>query len=149
MIALDANILVYAHRQDSEWHGQALQALRRLAEGRSPWAIPWPCLYEFYSISTHPRIYSPPSTPMQAVEQIEIWLEAPHLVLLSESPVYTDGLLTLLRSTKPRGGMVHDARIAALCQGAGIQELWTADRDFSRFPDLSCRNPLIDTSLIE
>ena len=40
--------------------------------------------------------------------------------------------------------MVHDARVAALCIAHGVTELWTADRDFGRFPDLVTRNPLQD-----
>ncbi len=38
---------------------------------------------------------------------------------------------------------VHDARIAAICLAHGVSELWTADRDFSRFPELKARNPLV------
>ena len=37
---------------------------------------------------------------------------------------------------------VHDARIAALCLAHGVRELWTADRDFSRFAKLATANPL-------
>jgi predicted nucleic acid-binding protein len=33
MIAVDINILVYAHREDSPWHAQALRLLVGLAEG--------------------------------------------------------------------------------------------------------------------
>ena len=33
MIALDTNILVYAHREDSEWHQQAVRCVSELAEG--------------------------------------------------------------------------------------------------------------------
>ena len=40
--------------------------------------------------------------------------------------------------------MVHDARIAALCLSHGVRELWSADRDFSRFPALRTRNPLVE-----
>jgi predicted nucleic acid-binding protein len=40
------------------------------------------------------------------------------------------------------GPQVHDARVAALCLLHGVQELWTADRDFGRFPGLKVRNPL-------
>ena len=40
------------------------------------------------------------------------------------------------------GPLVHDARIAALCVSHGVHELWTADRDFGRFPALQVRNPL-------
>lgn len=143
MIAVDSNLLIYAHRTDSDWHDPAARTVRQLAEGRSTWAIPWPCLYELYSISTNPRIYSPPSTPAQAIEQIEIWLESPSVVLLAETQGFEDRLIGLLRSTRPRGGMVHDARIAALCLHAGVRELLTADRDFSRFDQLPTRNPLI------
>ena len=62
MIAVDSNILVYAHRADSEWHAPAAAAMKSLAEGRGPWAIPWPCVHEFLAIVTNPRVYDPPST---------------------------------------------------------------------------------------
>jgi predicted nucleic acid-binding protein len=88
MIAVDTNILVYAHREDSSWHEKAVAVVRDLAEGRSAWAIPWPCLHEFLAIVTHPRIYTPPTPLPQAVEQVEAWLESPHLVLLSEASEY-------------------------------------------------------------
>jgi predicted nucleic acid-binding protein len=39
--------------------------------------------------------------------------------------------------------MVHDARVAAICIAHGVNEFWTVDRDFSRFPDLPTRNPLL------
>jgi hypothetical protein len=41
-----------------------------------------------------------------------------------------------------RGSLIHDAGIAVCRQVNGIAELWTVDRDFSRFPRLRCRNPL-------
>ena len=61
MIAVDTNILVYAHREDSPWHEAAWSCVAAMAEGRDSWAIPWPCLHEFVAIATHPRIYAPPS----------------------------------------------------------------------------------------
>ena len=42
-----------------------------------------------------------------------------------------------------KGPMVHDARIATICVSHGVTELWTADRDFSRFPNVPTRNPLL------
>ena len=88
MIAVDTNLLVYAHRQDSPFHHRAAEQIRSLAESPSQWAIPWPCLHEFYSIVTHRRIYSPPSTLQQSIDQIEAWLASPSLVLLSESETH-------------------------------------------------------------
>jgi uncharacterized protein len=41
------------------------------------------------------------------------------------------------------GPQVHDARLGALCRLHGVRKLWTADRDFGRFPGLTIRNPLV------
>ena len=55
MIAVDTNLLVYAHRADAAEHAAALPVLRGLAEGRARWALPWPCIHEFIAIVTHSR----------------------------------------------------------------------------------------------
>jgi predicted nucleic acid-binding protein len=49
----------------------------------------------------------------------------------------------LLDQMRKIGGQVHDARIAAICLDNAVRELWSADRDFNRFPGLTVRNPLI------
>ena len=142
MIAVDTNLLVYAHREDSPWHEEALEVVRELAECTSPWAIPWTCIHEFLAIATHSRIFSPPTPLAKALDQVEAWLESPTLHLLSEQPGAWESLRTLLVASKMTGPAIHDARIAALCLQHGIRELWTADRDFSRFRELRVRNPL-------
>jgi toxin-antitoxin system PIN domain toxin len=143
MIAVDTNILVYAHREDQAWFGEAATAIRGLAEMRQPWAIPWPCVYEFLAIVTHPRIFVTPTPLERAVDQIQAWLESPSLVLLGEGPGYWNRLYELLLGSRVGGPVVHDARIAALCLANGVSELWSADRDFGRFPALRVRNPLV------
>jgi hypothetical protein len=143
MIAVDTNLLVYAHREDSGWHDAASARIRELAEGRAPWAIPWPCVHEFLAIVTHPRIYAPPTPLTAAVEQVDAWLESPSLTLLSESEGYWPEARSLLLDGRLAGPQIHDARVAALCQIHGVRELWTVDRDFSRFRGLSVRNPLV------
>jgi uncharacterized protein len=143
VIAVDTNVLVYAHRRDSEFHDRAAEAVRQLAESPAPWAVPWPCLHEFYSVVTHPRIYDPPSDRAVAADQIAAWLESPSVVPLSEGAAYWPALSSLLSSAKVTGPLVHDARIAALCLSHGVRELWSADRDFSRFPRLKVTNPLV------
>ena len=143
MIAADTNILVYAHRSDSEWHEQACTCIQSLAEGRQSWAIPWPCVHEFLSIVTHPRIWDPPSSLAAAIDQVDAWLESPVAELLGEGDSHWDILRGQLRAGRIRGPMVHDARVAAICIAHGVNEFWTADRDFSRFPDLATRNPLL------
>ena len=143
MIAVDTNLLVYAHREDSPWHDRAIRCVAELAEGRAAWAIPWPCVHEFLGVVTHPRIYRPPTPLELALDQVAAWIEVPTLVLLGETDGYWDELRRLVAAGRVVGPQVHDARIAALCRHHGIDELWTADRDFSRFPDVTCRNPLL------
>jgi hypothetical protein len=143
MIAVDSNLLVYAHREDSPWHETAYARIAELAEGRAPWAIPWPCIHEFLAIVTHPRIYSPPTPLKNAIDQVEAWLESPTLVMLSESTDYWPLLRSILQGSRVSGPQVHDARIATICQQHGVNELWTVDRDFGRFPGLVVRNPLV------
>jgi hypothetical protein len=141
--AVDTNLLVYAHREESEWHEPASACLARLAEGRDSWAIPWPCLHEFLAIVTHPRIYAPPTPLAAALDQAQAWLESPSLVLLAESSAHWSELQSLLRTGRVAGPKVHDARIAALCLQHGVSELLTADRDFGRFSALKTSNPLV------
>jgi len=144
VIALDTNILVYAHREEATWHEAAYAGLVALAEGRAPWAIPWPCVHEFLAIVTHPRIYAP-STPLRAaIDQVEAWLEAPTLILTAESHGHWIELRSTLETPRVAGPQqVHDARIAALCAQHAVRELWSSDRDFSRLPGLAVVNPLI------
>lgn len=142
MIAVDTNILVYAHRRDSQWHEPAADCLRELAEGSATWALPWPCLHEFLAIVTHERIFSPPTPPPKALEQVTAWLESPTLVVLAESAGYWDVLARVVERSKITGPRVHDGRVAALCIHHGVRELLSADRDFTRFGELKTRNPL-------
>ena len=146
MIAVDTNLLVYAHREDAAFHEQALERMTDLAEGTAGWAIPWPCLNEFYVIVTHPRIYAPPTPPARAIQQIEAWLESPSLALLSETTGYWSTLEPLLSAARVQGPLVHDARVAALCIQHGVRTLWTADRDFALFAPLRAVNPLVADS---
>jgi len=132
-----------AHREDAAWHDAAYSRVVELAEGRAAWAIPWPCLHEFLAIVTHPRIYAPPTPLSVAIKQVDAWLESPTLSLLAETEEYWPELRSILKPGRVNGPVVHDARVAAICRDHDVRELWTADRDFSRFPSLATRNPLI------
>jgi predicted nucleic acid-binding protein len=82
---------------------------------------------------------------VQAFEQIDAWIEG-GAVLIGEARDHLDRLRQLVIDGRVVDGRVHDAKIAAICLSHGISELWTADRDFSRFPALKTRNPLVATS---
>lgn len=143
MIAVDTNLLVHAHRTESEFHKAARDALRALAEGTIPWSIPWPCAHEFLAIVTHPRIFDPPTPAARAIAQLRAWMSSGVVQMLGELPDHLETLAELLEASKVTGARIHDARIAALCSAHGVTELWTADRDFSRFPKVKTRNPLV------
>ena len=143
MIAVDTNILVYSVREDSPWHKTALGCVRRLAEGRAAWAIAWPSIHEYLAVVTHPRIYKPPTPLPDAILQVDYWRESPMLRLIGEDDGYWEHLKSILTASKAVGPLVQDGRIAAICRASGVQEIWTADRDYSRFPGIVTRNPLI------
>lgn len=142
MIAVDTNVLVYAHRREPEEHDAALDLMRRLAEGSEPWGIPWPCVYEFFSVVTNPRIWKgAASTPDQAWSQLDAWIDAPAVRLLAETDGFVAVLAGFARRARVRGPIIHDARVAAICIAHGVEKLLTRDRDFSLFPELSTENP--------
>jgi len=143
MIAVDTNILVYAHRPDSPFHARAAEVVRGLAEAGAPWALPWPCLHEFFGIVTSARIFpTDPTPPAVALDQIAAWCESPAVRLLAESPLHLNTLGQLLAVAGLAGPAVHDAKIAAICLNHGVRALLTMDRDFSRFPALTTRSLL-------
>ena len=144
MIAYDTNFMVYAHRRESPFHERARTLINASAEGTEPWALLWPCVHEFLAVVTNPRIYKTP-TPMQdALRAIRGWAASPSVVLLSEDSLeYLDVLERLCVGGQIVGARVHDARIAGLCGHHGVTALRTADRDFSRFPELRVENALI------
>lgn len=143
MIAVDTNVLVYAHRRDSDAHEPSRSAVEKLAEGTASWAIPWPCVHEFIAVVTHPRIYRPPSTLDEAFSQLEAWARSPTLHLLGETHDHLEVLRSISVTGRVSGAVIHDARIAAVCTANGVHELLSTDRDFSRFPTLRVRNPIV------
>lgn len=142
MIALDTTILVSAHRAEHEWFEAASGVIRDLAESPVSWAIPWHCLVEFVAVTTHPRIFRPPTPQDLALGQVDNWLESPTLQVLTEERGAWGTLRDLLLASEVIGPRVHDARVAAVCRTNGVSELWTAEGDVRRFPGLRTRNPL-------
>lgn len=143
MITIDTNLLVYAHRREARCGKEAHALVTALAEGERPWAIPWPCCYEFLSVVTNRRIWKrDASTTKQAWGQFQAWAASPSNRLIGETDRFTDILGSFVQRPHVVGGVVHDARIAAVCVAHGIEYLLTRDRDFSLFPELPTRDPL-------
>lgn len=149
MIALDTNILVYARREETAHHARARRLLAELAEGDAPWALPWPCVYEFLKVVTHPRVFSPPTDLDVALEDLDSIFSSQSLELLGEGPGHAGHLRRMVHAGRAAGNLAHDAHIAALALEHGVRELWTSDRDFARFPGLRIRNPFEGPRLSE
>jgi len=138
--AIDTNVLVYSEIVSSTHHRAARRLLTQLAEGPIPWAIPWPCVYEFLRVVTHPRVFSPPVPLALAIDDLGQIFMSPTLVLLSETARHAEVMKSVLSESGVTGNLLHDAHIATLCIEHGVSELLTGDRDFSRFP-LRVANP--------
>jgi predicted nucleic acid-binding protein len=102
----------------------------------------------------HPALAS--SSPIRNVPESRRWLARTHSLALAQAlvdlplevPRHVAAIFLLQVLPPPvltrHHSQVHDARIAAaLCLHHGVAALWTADRDFSRFPELPASNPLI------
>jgi hypothetical protein len=134
VIALDTNILVYAHREEFAKHGAAQRRLVELAEGDAEWAIPVFCIGEFLRVATHPKLFAPPFTAAEAVEAIGRVLQSPSLRVLLPGVRFLDLLGTAVQEADAVGNLVFDAQIVALCRETGVSSFLTEDRDFDRFP---------------
>jgi toxin-antitoxin system PIN domain toxin len=142
VIALDTNILVYADTPSSPFHAAARALLIRLTEGSEAWAIPWPCIYEFLRVVTHPRANHHPLPLEVALDDVRQIQQSPSLRLLSETSRHAEIMDSLLRASRVTSDAMFDARIAALCVEHGVGEILTADKDFRRFP-LKATNPFL------
>lgn len=136
MIAVDTNVLVYAHREEMPQHEAALARVTSLAEGRATWAIPVFCIGELLRVLTHPRVFAPPFSADEGCEAVSRLLGSPSLRILAPGERFPELLLAAIREARAVGNLVMDAQIVAVCREAGASEILTEDRDFARFAGL-------------
>lgn len=142
MIAIDTNLLVYAHRAGLPEHraaGRAIERARREARG---WGIALPCIAEFWSVVTHPASSGGPSTAQQAHDflaaliveaEAAVWLPREH---------FWDRLARLAADLRVQGPRIFDLQIALTAFENGASELWTHDAAFASIPGLRVYDPL-------
>jgi toxin-antitoxin system PIN domain toxin len=140
MIAVDTNILVYAHRTEFPQHEAARRGLMELAEGVDLWGIPVFCIGEFLRVVTHPAILKPPTPLKSALEAMTALFESTSLRVLMPGDEYLGLLTDILQRAGAKGNLVFDAQIVALCSEQGIRTLWSNDKDFGRFSDIEIRS---------
>lgn len=141
MILVDANLLLYAYDAASAHH----EAARRWWEERlsQPHLVrlAWVTILAFVRIGTHPRVFEHPMSIAEAGSHVESWLERPMVDLLEPGARHWPILSRLLARARASGNLVTDAHLAALAIEHGAT-LYSSDRDFARFDELSWEDPL-------
>jgi len=140
VIAVDTNILVYALQPGVPQHNEALRRLAALAGGRSPWAIPYPCVAQFLRVVTH-RAYRPVIPVAAAWHNLDTLLGSPTVQLLTPTRQHLPMLREVIDESGAIGDLVYDAQIVTLCLEYGVREILTADRDFRRFTGIKVTDP--------
>lgn len=140
MIVLDANILFYSYSTSSAQHQRARACLENLFSGTEPVGLPWQTITAFLRVSTNSRL--PGARPItEAAGEVEEWLKQPNVRVISPGDDHWQVLRQMIFEGQAFGPLVSDAQIAALTIENGAV-LYTADRDFARFPGLRWTNPL-------
>jgi len=140
MIAIDTNLLVYAHRSRTPEHARARKALER-ASAAQGWGFAAASLTEYWAIATHPSSDGRPSTANQAGAFIRALVQAGAQIWLP-GPGFGDRLMQLATDLDVFGARVFDLQIALVAFEGGATELWTHDARFVRIPGLRTHDPL-------
>jgi toxin-antitoxin system PIN domain toxin len=141
MIALDTNLLIYAHRSGTREHAAACGAIEKACNAAGGCGIPLPCVAEFFSIVTHPAASGRPSPP-QAAADFFAALEEAGIGILAPGPSFTIRLLQTAIDLDVTGPRIFDVQIALCAVDGGATELWTHDRGFVKLHGLAVRHPL-------
>ena len=144
--SIDVNILLYGSDTSSGFHERAIQFMESCAESSEPLFLTYLTLLSYVRIATHPRIFTDPLTPEEALKNVEKFSALPQVRLISER----DGFLELYKETTEgvtvRANLVPDAHLATLLRQHGVSTLYTNNADdFVRFGFLDVRNPLTPT----
>lgn len=140
MIAIDTNLLVYAHRSRVPQHRASRRAIEQAA-AKGRWGFAVASLAEFWAVATHPSSEGRPSTPGQA----EAYLEA---LVAGGAEIWEPGagfgmrLSQLAGDLEVSGPRIFDLQIALTAFENGATELWTADARFVKLPGLRLHDPL-------
>ena len=142
MIALDTNILIYAHREGSSEHHRAVKAVLAALEDGRGWGICLPTVVEFWSIVTHPKIPGGPSSPAIVNNFFHYLLTEGYGNIWTPGTGFGQRLMRWAASLKVRGKRIFDLQISVIAYEHGAQEIWTHDHGFATIPPVKVRDPL-------
>jgi hypothetical protein len=141
MIAIDTNLLIYAHRAGTPEHRSARSAIEAACGLAGGCAITLPSIAEFFSVVTHPAAVGRPSLPEDAAAFLSA-LEEAGIVVLRPGPSFATRLLQTAADLAVKGARIFDLQIALCALDGGATELWTHDANFVKIPGLVIHDPL-------
>ena len=142
MIAVDTNLLLYAHRASAAEHRLARATLEHLAGAGTGWCITQPSIAEFWAVATHPAAAGRPSSAGEARAFLHRLLTDAGAQLCLPGPGFADRLLAAATQLKINGPHIFDLQIAVIALEHGATEIWTHDRNFVSVPGLPVHDPL-------
>lgn len=138
---MDANVLVYAFRRDSERHPEYADWLETSLSMESTVGYAEFVLSSFIRIVTHPRIFAKPSSTKEALSFADEFRAQPNAIRIAPQENHWGIFRRLCLDAGAKGNLVPDAYLAALAIETGSTWI-TCDRDFARFKGLKWRHPL-------
>ena len=140
MYVVDTNVLVHAVNEAADEHSRAHDWLADAFMGHQTVALSWVAVLAFIRVSTHPRVFSIPLTPLQAVDIAQAWFDQPNATIIEPQDGHLALVSDLLSRAGAAGDLAVDAHLAALALEHDA-EVITFDRDFGRFPGVRWRAP--------
>lgn len=141
--SIDVNVLLYSSDTSSRFHERALEFLKSCGESDEPLFLSYLTLMSYIRMATHPRIFTQPLTPREALANIAKLTELPQTRLISERDSFIELYEEATEELTVRANLVPDAHLAALLRQHGVATLYTNNvDDFARFSSLDIRNPL-------
>jgi toxin-antitoxin system PIN domain toxin len=141
VILIDTNLLLYAYQPRAVQHPRSRQWLESALSGSQLVRFAWVTLWGFIRIATNPRVFERPLAVSEVEAIVSTWLSQPNVGILEPGERHWEILCALMHDGQTSGALVMDAVLAALAIEHGAT-LYSTDRDFSRFADLECVNPL-------
>jgi len=143
VIIPDANLLIYATNSASRLHHQAVKWWRSTLAGDELIGVPWTSILAFLRLSTGSSVYEQPLSMDAAVSIVETWLESPNVSIINPGKRHVHAL-RVFTPVGSGGSIINDVHLAALAWEHG-GTVYSADRDFTRMPQVAWVNPLDKT----
>lgn len=140
MRLLDVNILVHAHREDSDRHRGIRAWLEEALQEPEGVAISELVLSGCVRVITHPKVFRKPTPLPIALEFVESFRKLESVRILAPGDQHWRIFSALCRKAEARGNLIPDAYHAALAIETGCEWV-TLDRGFARFSGLKVLHP--------